>query len=492
MRRFTQAVKTIFFPIAKSELKIFSLFATLLFCMLFNFSVLRTLKDGLVIPLIGAEAISFLKLWLVLPSAVLFTIIYVKLSNKFNILQLFSIIVSCFVLFFAIFAFVIHPNQDIYHVSELKINTLVAALPHFKWFIKLAGKWSYVIVYILSDLWAAMLINLLFWQFANHIFTSQQAKRLYPILGMIGSMGIIFSGKVLVYFSAIENFSLTTILLFSSTSNPVELTIKLIICAVIFFSIISILLLRIIYNICQVNTAITIKDSRTSLGIIDSVKLIVNSRYIFYILMLVICYGLTINILEGPWKWKLGQLYTNPCDFINFMGKFNVWLGISSVVMTIVGGNILRVFGWTIAAYITPIMITITGALFFTFVVFGPTIATSINPVYAAVMIGAVQNILSKSSKYSVFDSTKEMAYIPLSIELKAKGKAAVEVVGYKLGKSLGAFCQSIAFTIVPDLDFNTMSFFLMIVFIIVAIIWLLDVGKLSKEYQRLNNAQDN
>lgn len=35
-----------------------------------------------------------------------------------------------------------------------------------------------------------------------------------------------------------------------------------------------------------------------------------------------------------------------------------------------------------------------------------------------AVLIGALQNILSKGSKYSLFDPCKEMAYIPLGESL--------------------------------------------------------------------------
>lgn len=40
-----------------------------------------------------------------------------------------------------------------------------------------------------------------------------------------------------------------------------------------------------------------------------------------------------------------------------------------------------------------------------------------------AVYVGMVQNILSKSTKYALFDPTKEMAYIPLDKESKASAR---------------------------------------------------------------------
>lgn len=493
MALFSKILDTLW-PIKRAELKLFMPMALMMFCILFNFSALRSVKDALVIPALGAEVISFLKLWVVLPSAIMVTLIYVKLSNIFSAEKVFYIIVSTFLLIFIIFTYVIYPNQDIYHPSAALIIELTERYPNFQWFIKLGGKWGYIILYLFGELWSAVVINLMFWQFANHVIDTSKARRFYPCLAMIGNLGLIVAGSVIVYFTNVDStlyiwFNNLT----SGSNSDIEIRLKLIVLIISIVGICAMLILRYIHlhvfiHIESDEIAHNPYATQTSLSTKESIKLILKSKYIGYILLIVVCYGLVINIVEGPWKNKVRELYPSTNEYLSFMGNFNICMGCACVVMTIVGSNILR-YSWFAAALMTPLMMIVTGTLFFTFVIWGKYMDSFLifNPLYAAVLAGAAQNILSKSVKYSLFDSTKEMAYIPLSVELRTKGKAAAEIVGSKLGKSLGAFVQSFIFILWPSATFESITPILMVIFLLVITIWFIDLGKLNKEYKKLS-----
>lgn len=93
--------------------------------------------------------------------------------------------------------------------------------------------------------------------------------------------------------------------------------------------------------------------------------------------------------------------------------------------MMILSRYIFKYFGWGVAALITPTVLLITGIAFFSLVLFSDSVAPTLKalgltPLMAAVLVGAAQNVFSKSSKYSLFDPCKEMAYIPLDDEVSS------------------------------------------------------------------------
>jgi ATP:ADP antiporter, AAA family len=106
------------------------------------------------------------------------------------------------------------------------------------------------------------------------------------------------------------------------------------------------------------------------------------------------------------------------------MGDFSTATGIATFTMMLLGRVILRKFGWGVAATITPAVLLLTGVGFFSLILFGEPLTPlmtkfGMTPLLAAVYVGAMQNIFSKSAKYSLFDPCKEMAYIPLDEDMK-------------------------------------------------------------------------
>jgi AAA family ATP:ADP antiporter len=189
------------------------------------------------------------------------------------------------------------------------------------------------------------------------------------------------------------------------------------------------------------------KAKGPSMGLGESFKYLLSSSYIRNLAFLVIAYGTSINIVEVTWKGKLKEAYPDPNDYSSFMGAFSSTTGTLTLAMMLIGRWILDKFGWGVAALVTPTMLGVTGLIFFSLIVFKDAYAPmgaalGLSPLMMAVFMGAAQNILSKSSKYSLFDPCKETAYIPLDSEMRTKGKAAIDVIGNPLGKSGGAFIQ--------------------------------------------------
>ena len=201
---------------------------------------------------------------------------------------------------------------------------------------------------------------------------------------------------------------------------------------------------------------------------------------------------MSINLVESPWKSEATKIYPNTTDFAVFVGSYLSYTGILTILFVIIGSNIVRKLGWLSAAIITPFMVLITGMLFFMVSNFKPVAGFMMiffvltDPIMIAIIIGTIQNVLSKSTKYTLFDSTKEMSYVPLDEELKTRGKAAADMIGTKLGKSSSAFLQSMLFVIIPTATYQSLSSFLMIIFFIICIVWIWAVVELNKEYKNL------
>ena len=76
------------------------------------------------------------------------------------------------------------------------------------------------------------------------------------------------------------------------------------------------------------------------------------------------------------------------------------------------------------------------------------------------------------------------MAYIPLDQDSKVKGKAAIDVVGARLGKSGGSATIWLLGFALPNIA--AMTPYIGVIFLMICGLWLWSVSSLSKQYQQL------
>lgn len=478
-------------PIERHEVSKFLFITLLMFCILFIQNLIRALKDSIVTTMIGAETISFLKFWGVMPSALLVTAIYVKLVNTMKAENIFYLIISVFLTFFALFAYVIFPNHEALHLNPVTAQNLIIGLPNLKWFILLLSKWSFSLFYIIAELWPNVVFALLFWQFVNNVTTVEESKRFYPLFGLLSQTGIYLAGQFLENLSNINEYISNKFALHASFHT---LSVQIILSIVLILGVIAIKTFWLLNHKVldkEHMALLRFKAKKKTMTVAESFQMILSSRHIRLIATLLICYGIAINLVEGPWKAAATKIYKTPTEYAAFIGSYLSYTGIFTILFVIIGSNIVRKIGWFTAAIITPLIVFITGLLFFAvnnFESFSALIIASFiltDPALIAITIGAIQNVLSKSSKYTLFDSTKEMAYVPLDTEIKIKGKAAADVLGTKLGKSGSAFLQSLVFIILPSASYQSISICLMFIFTGTCLIWFWAVKELNKEYKK-------
>jgi AAA family ATP:ADP antiporter len=254
----------------------------------------------------------------------------------------------------------------------------------------------------------------------------------------------------------------------------------------------SIFFVQMIYKHVVVKPVLTESTNKPVMTFYESFRYITSSKYLWLLLICSASFGLTMNLVESVWKAKIKELYGTVNQYAEFNSLYIMWTGVAIMFMTIVGNKIMKYQSWFVAAVITPVIIMTTGSMFFILIVFEDHMIPMVDkilltsPLVLAVSIGAIQNIIVKGTKYSIWDTSREMLYIPLDNELKTKGKAAVDVISSKIGKSSSGLVQSILFTIFPAATAISIAPFMMIVFVVACAFWIYAVRIIYHEYKRI------
>ncbi|MCH9812303.1 NTP/NDP exchange transporter [bacterium] len=493
-------LKRLFWPILKKEYGKFVPMLLIYSLIVFNYSLLKTIKDALVVTAknSGAATIPFIKLWAILPMALLSTLIFTRLANKYSKEKVFTIMMTGFLTFFFIFAFFLYPNQNTLHPNDLA-DRLQSYLPKgFTGLIAIFRNWTFTLFYVMSELWGTMIMSVLFWGFANEVTSVKEAGRFYSILSVGANLSTIVAGQAGVFFCSTFLHSYLNVAI-----DRWSFSLMVSVCIVIVTGILTLLMYRRLnHTLVDPENTDTIaakkKPKAKKMGLRENFAYLARSKYLICIALLVLSFNGALTLIEIVWKDQAHQLYPYGADYSAYMANVMSFIGILSTILSIfVCGQVVRKFGWTVSAYVTPVILLISASLFFFFYLgkstpFALSIAGAFgsSPLAIITLLGSVQNVFSRASKFTFFDVTKEMAFIPLSKECKQKGKSAIDGVGSRLGKSGASLIhQSLL------LFFGTVTIsapYVGCIIILIFLGWLVAVRALGKLYSTASKGSIN
>jgi len=481
--------RNLLWPIYDHELKKVVPLLFIFFFLAFNYNVLRSLKDTLVVATekTGADVIPFIKVWVMFPASILLTFLFLRLSSRFSRETVFYTILSAFLIYFFFFSLVIYPNRQMLHLHE-SADWLQSILPNgWRGFVSIYRYWTLTSFYVAAELWGPFVLSILAWGFANQITHMDEAKRFYGLLGIGINLSAIAAGTFSVF---ISNFASTF-----TQYDRWSFSLNCLLTVVIFFGLISMALFRWMHKAALSEEIVAVEkepcpQKKKKFSLRENLRFLTTSKYVIYLTSIIVCYNAIINLVEVFWKQEVYEFYQNSPDlslsYNVFMNKMTTATGlIATLVAFAVSGNVIRKFGWTFSALITPVLLLVTSIGFFGFFFLKGHTSTITNllgvtPLALVVFFGSLQNCLSRVARYTVFDATREMAYVPLSSDDKNKAKAAIDGVCNRLGKSTGSITYAGLLLWVPTIV-ETAPFLAPILFAFI-LLWIVSVRNLGRK----------
>lgn len=381
--------------------------ATMFVLILLVNTLLRDMKDALAASALGAEALPTLKGWVIPPISLASVAAYNWIASRLSTASSFAVVVGSFTAYYALFAFVLFPFSSP-AATQFHVGTF----------------------FVLGELWGTVVLTLLFWSAANEAVSMQEAVRLFPLFGMVGQIGPMLAGQVLLCIAQYRQAD-------KSSGSSWTVVISLIGAIVVACSILIILCHRWWLPASLEATAKkdpSPADTNTAAAPTASPTAQPHNRCIWLIAMLVAAYGISLNMVEVLWREALSETYKDDAaGYSAFMGYFWTWTGAVTFLCMALSSVLLRWVGFGPTALACPVVVLVSGGAFFGLLWLQP------GNLPLLTMAGAVQSMLAKASKYSMFDTTKEIAFVPLDSATKRRAKALIDVVGYRWSKALGA-----------------------------------------------------
>ena len=258
-----------------------------------------------------------------------------------------------------------------------------------------------------------------FWAFANDLYNTERGKRLFPVIGVGASLGaVVGSGLASIVFGGVGPYRLMLIAA-AGLLVPVGLTV--------WVNRREKTVLRAVPRAESENASAKEETSTEQpLSRTGGFQLVASNRYLRLIALLVLVFSL-VNTLGG---FILNSMITAEAGgdraLIGTMaGRIQTWVNLVSFLMqAFLVSRIFKYVGVRVALFILPA------------IALGGYTMIALIPVFAVVQWA---KILENSTDYSIQNTTRHALFLPTSREAKYKAKQAIDSFFVRAGDMLQA-----------------------------------------------------
>lgn len=450
------------------------LMSSLMFLILFLANALRVLKESLLVTHIGIESLSYLRILLQLPLSLLVIYLLTELKKKYTQQRIFSLAIWFYIIFMFIFTNILYPYIEALGLPVWLKDYLIKLPPASSRLVPLIDFWPITLLYLLAELWPLLIYVNCFWELSNRLVNTEEAAQIYPRYNILGQANILFTGLVLYYLSACSVKHYISAWGFNFVQCLGSMA----------FLVMAIVLLLYNYIIARYTPLHTTDGKAVSTGkklsFRQTLKLLHNHQHIANIFVCTLLYYAVISAVQTVWLYTLSIHYTTPSLLSSYQSQTLLMVGVSTLFFALIGKRLLNYLGWYLVLQILPF----TMLVFSVGMILGyAELLLTYRPL-TTLYLSTGMYMLAKSMKYTFFDATKEMAYIPADDSVKFYGKLSADTLANSLGKVLGNILPILFFTCYWERSFDrTMAVWLSFLLVLLSGYWIFMAGQLRRSY---------
>ncbi len=321
------------------------------------------------------------------------------------------------------------------------------------WFFGVRGVREGIAFYIWLGIFNIFMVSQ-YWAFANDIYTEDQGKRLFPLIGVGMSVGAWVGASMVT--PLMEQYGLSPYALMLVAAAV------LLVCLGLIF----------IVNGREIRMAPVeiARQSESPLGKEGGFQLILRDRYLFWIAILIVL----LNLVNTTGEYLLGKFVVAEAarvggdskEFIGqFYGQFYSMANlIGFLLQALATSRVIRLVGVRGALFVLPVLALISYS------------ALALVPI---LMIVRWAKILENSTDYSIMNTVRHALWLPTTREAKYKAKAAVDTFFTRSGDVLQAVVVYAGTTIGLSITgFAWLNVFL-------TVVWLFAATRIYAEHRR-------